>query len=180
MRLTIKGKGMEVSDYLRQTVEKKARKLERYFRDDTEVTVTLSIERSRHICEVMVPFTGIMLRTEETSGDMYNSIDAALKKLERMIRRHRTKLEKRLHEKAYDSEPVYYEDADGAVADEDERKLVRRKKFPVKPMSIDEAELQMELLGHDFYVFVNEETSEVNVLYKRKDGNHGLIEPDRE
>lgn len=178
MRLTVKGKGMEVSDYLNETVDKKARKLERYFKDDTEVTVTLSIEHSRHICEVMVPFTGVTLRAEEVSGDMYNSIDAALKKLERMIRRHRTKLEKRLHEKAYDyTEPIY----EGILEEEElERKLVRKKKFPIKPMDVEEAEMQMELLGHSFYVFTNAQTGDVNVIYKRKDGDHGLIEPDYE
>lgn len=177
MRLTVKGKGMEVSEYLNNTVEKKAKKLERYFKDDTQMTVTLSIERSMHICEVTVAFTGVTLRAEERSGDMYNSIDASLKKLERMIRRHRTKLEKRLHEKAYDyAAPIYAEEDDV----EEEATLVRRKKFPVKPMDISEAEMQMELLGHSFFVFVNVETGDVNVLYKRKDGNHGLIEPDYE
>jgi len=178
MRLTVKGKGIEVSEYLNNTVEKKAKKLERYFKEDTQMTVALSIERSMHICEVTVPFTGVTLRAEERSGDMYNSIDASLKKLERMIRRHRTKLEKRLHEKAYDyAAPVYGEENE---VEEEEGKLVRRKKFPVKPMDVAEAEMQMELLGHSFYVFVNVETGDVNVLYKRKDGNYGLIEPDFE
>ena len=102
MLLTIKGKGMAVSEYFENIVTKKARKLERYFKDDTEVIVTLSIEKSRHIAEVTVPFfDGTLLRAEESSGDLYGSIDAALKKLERMIRRHRTRLEKDLHEKAY-------------------------------------------------------------------------------
>ena len=178
MRLTVKGKGMEVSEYLNNTVEKKTKKLERYFKEDTQMTVYLSIERSMHICEVTVPFTGVTLRAEERSGDMYNSIDASLKKLERMIRRHRTKLEKRLHEKAYDyAAPVY--EVENEV-EEEESKLVRRKKFPVKPMDVAEAEMQMELLGHSFFVFINVETGDVNVLYKRKDGNHGLIEPDYE
>ena len=178
MRLTVKGKGMGVSEYLNSTVEKKAKKLERYFKEDTQVTVLLSIERSMHICEVTVPFTGVTLRAEERSGDMYNSIDASLKKLERMIRRHRTRLEKRLHEKAYDyAAPVYAAEEE---EQEEEISLVRRKKFPVKPMDVAEAEAQMELLGHSFFVFVNVETEEVNVLYKRKDGNHGLIEPDYE
>ncbi len=180
MRLTVTGKDMEVSEYLESTVEKKAGKLERYFRKDTEMDVMLSIEHSKHICEVTVPFKDVTLRAEEASGDMYNSIDAALKKIERMIRRHRTKLEKRLHEKAYDySEPVY-EEAGAYLDDEDEGQLVKIKKFPVKPMDVKEAEMQMELLGHTFFVFVNAESGDVNVLYKRKDGNHGLIEPDYE
>lgn len=178
MRLSVTGKGMEVSEYLQGIVTKKASKLERYFKKDTEVFVTLSIEKSRHICEVTVPFDGVLLRTEEVSGDMYNSIDASLKKLERQIRRHRTKLEKRLHEKAYDyAEPVFYEEEDEA---EPEARLVRRKKFAVKPMSLEEAEMQMELLGHSFFVYVDADTQEVNVLYRRKDGDLGLIEPEYE
>lgn len=180
MRLSVIGKGMEVSNYLKDLVEKKARKLDRYFKPDTEVNVALSIEKSRHICEVTVPFDGAVLRTEEISGDMYSSIDAALKKLERQIRRHRTKLEKRLHDGVYENfdSPVYVD-----VDEEDdmpEAEVVRRKRFPAKPMLLDEAELQMELLGHDFFVFVNGETGDVNVLYRRNDGNLGLIEPDFE
>ncbi|MBQ9942415.1 MAG: ribosome-associated translation inhibitor RaiA [Christensenellaceae bacterium] len=178
MRLSVTGKGMQVSNYLENIVTKKASKLERYFKKNTDIYVTLSIEKSRHICEVTVPFDGVVLRTEEVSGDMYNSIDASLKKLERQIRRHRTKLEKRLHETAYDYEaPVYYEE-DGE--EEPEATLVRRKKFPVKPMDIDEAEMQMELLGHNFFVFTNAATHEVNVLYKRNDGDLGLLEPEYE
>lgn len=177
MRLSVTGKGMEVSEYLDGLVNKKAKKLDRYFKADTEVHVMLAIEKSRHICEVTVPFDGVLLRTEEVSGDMYNSIDAALKKLERQIRRHRTKLEKRLHESAYDYDTPVYEDVD---EDFEEAKLVRRKQFPVKPMHLEEAEMQMELLGHSFFVFVDADSNEVNVLYKRKDGDLGLLEPDYE
>ncbi len=176
MRLIIAGKGMDVSEYLKDLTEKKSSKLSRYFKPDTEVHVTLSIEKSRHIAEVTVPFDGVVLRTEESSGDMYSSIDGALKKLERMIRRHRTKLEKRLHEEAYDNEPIFGE------FEEDEEstypKIVRKKQFPIKPMPIEEAELQMDMLGHSFFVFVNGDSGDVNVIYRRKDGNLGLIEPD--
>jgi len=176
MHLSINGKGMEVSEYLRDIVEKKARKFDRYFKEDTEVIVTLSIEKSRHIAEVTVPFfDGTMLRTEESSGDMYNSIDAALKKLERKMHKHRERLGKRLHERAYDDAGYLY--ADGEEI-QPEGTLVRRKSFQVKPMSIEEAEYQMELLGHSFFVFVAADTNEVNVLYKRKDGDYGLLEPD--
>ena len=174
MRLIVTGKGMEISKYLEGLVEKKASKLERYFRPETDVYVTLSIEKSRHIAEVTVPFDGVVLRTEEVSGDMYGSIDAALKKLERQIRRHRTKLEKRLHDGAFAQEPVYeMEDME-----EDDAVIVRRKTFPVKPMDVEEAQMQMELLGHNFYVFRNAETDEVNVVYKRKGNTYGLIEPE--
>lgn len=177
MRIIISGKGMDVSDYLKQLVEKKAKKLDRYFYDDTDVFVTLSIEKSRHIAEVTVPFDGVILRTQESTGDMYASIDAALKKLERQIRKHRTKLEKRLHENAFEVEaPLFGDDVDNY--DAEEAKIVRVKHFPVKPMSVEEAQMQIELVGHSFFVFINSSTNDVNVLYRRNDGNYGLIEPE--
>ena len=178
MQLIITGKGLEVSDYLNDLVTKKASKLERYFKPETEVRVTLSIERGRHIAEVTVLFPGSVLRCEERSGDMYNSIDACLKKLERMVRKYRTRFEKNLREKiVYTDEYIY----DSAEPEEDEEaELVRRKSFPAKPLSVAEAQTQMELLGHSFFAFVNEETSEINVLYRRYDGNLGLLEPDYE
>lgn len=178
MKILISGKGMEVSNYLYELVEKKAGKLSRYFKPETEVQVTLSIEKSRHIAEVTVPFDGVILRVQESSGDMYASIDASLKKLERQIRKHRTRLEKRLYEGAFDyAEPLYGEDVDEF---EESPTVVRTKNFPVKPMDVEEAELQMEMLGHSFFVFVNAATGQVNVLYKRHDGNLGLLEPDYE
>lgn len=178
MLLEIKGKGLTISNYLEDLVTKKARKLERYFKEETPVKVVLSIEKSRQICEVTVPFyDGTILRVEESGGDFYGSIDGSLKKLERMIRKHRTRLEKGLHEKAYTyEEPVFVEDE--PLLEEEEAKLVRRKTYPTKPMSVEEAEMQMELLGHEFFVFVSSESNEVNILYKRKDGDYGLLEPE--
>ena len=176
MNLEVNGKGLQVSEYLEDIVTKKASKLERYFKKDTTVYVTLSIEKSRHICEVTVPFDGVTLRAEEASGDMYQSIDASLKKLERQIRRHRTRLEKRLRPAEETMAPVFYEEE----VDEVEAQLVRRKQFTVKPMDIEEAKLQMELLGHEFFLFKNTETDSICVLYRRKDGDLGLLEPDYE
>ena len=178
MRLNVKGKGMEVSEYLYNITQKKAMKLERYFKAGTEMTIMLSIEHGMHICEVTVPFKDVILRAEESSGDMYNSIDAALKKIERMIRKHRTKLEKRIYDGVYDFTDTIYDYDDVNIMDEEDAVIVKRKTFPAKPMDIEEAEMQMELLGHSFFVFLNSETNEVNVLYKRKDGNLGLIEPE--
>jgi putative sigma-54 modulation protein len=177
MKIKITGKGMNVSDYLRGVVQKKAEKLGRYFKPNTEMSVMLTIEKNRHIAEVTVPVDGILLRTEEATGDMYSSIDAVLKKLERKIRRHRTKLERRLHEDAFVSDAAIYDDDE---FDEEEivPRLVRSKKFSIKPMDIEEAMMQMELIGHSFFVFRNAETNDVNVLYLRNDGNYGLIEPD--
>jgi putative sigma-54 modulation protein len=170
MKINITGKNIEVSEYLRELTEKKVNKLSRYFKPGTEVNVTLSVERSRHICEVTIPFDGGIVRGEEVTGDMYASIDNVLDKLEKQISRYRTKLSRSL--RAGVELPVLEKEDE-----EPARKIVRTKRFAYKPMSIDEAVLQMDLLGHSFFVFTNAETDEVNVLYLRKDGNLGLIEP---
>jgi len=175
MRITITGKGLDVSDYLKEVAEKKVKKLSRYFAANTEAHVTMSIEKSRHIVEVTIPFDGVVLRGEVATGDMYASIDGVLKKLEKQILKHRTKLEKRLHTDAFKNDtPIYEENS----AEEEALKIVRTKRYPAKPMDVSEAMLQMELLGHEFFVFTNSGTNEVNVLYRRKDGNVGLLEPE--
>jgi putative sigma-54 modulation protein len=175
MRVNITGKGMEVSDYLKDMVTKKVMKLQRYFGEDTEAHITMSIQRSRHIVEVTIPFDGILLRGEETTGDMYASIDGVLRKLEKQIHKHRTSLKKRLHEGAFLKETYEYHDD---MEEEMVPKIVRTKRFVVKPMDLAEAQMQLELLGHQFFVFRNAKTEEINVLYKRHDGDLGLIEPD--
>ena len=177
MRVNIAGKGMEVSDYLKEIVTKKVSKLQRYFDEDTEAHITMSIQRSRHIVEVTIPFDGIVLRGEEATGDMYASIDGVLKKLEKQIHKHRTALKKRLHEGAFAGGDYEYQ---AELADEKVPDIVRTKRFIVKPMDIEEAKMQMELLGHQFFVFRNAKSHEINVLYKRNDGDLGLIEPDEE
>ncbi len=177
MVIKITGKNIEISDYLKDMIEKKAGKLERYFKPGTEVNVTLSVEKTRHIAEVTIPFDGGVLRGEEVTGDMYASIDSVLDKLEKQIHKHRTKLEKRLRDEAFwHDAPVYSE----SFSDEndDEPVVVRTKKFAIKPRSVEEAVMQIQMLAHDFFVFSNAETGDVNVLYKRKDGNFGLIEPE--
>ena len=178
MRTSVKGKGIDVSQYLRENVEKRAAKMDRYFREETELSLTLSIEKGRHIAEVMVPLEGgVMLRSEEVSGDMYASVDAALKKMEQQIRRYRKKLEKRLHEGAYEQAPVFLE-AEEAAEESGEGKIVRRKSFAIQMMTEQEAMLQMRLLGHSFFVFLSAESGAPAVLYERKDGNFGLLEPE--
>ncbi|MGI6153106.1 MAG: ribosome hibernation-promoting factor, HPF/YfiA family [Christensenellaceae bacterium] len=175
MKVLISGKNIHVSDYLRNVVDKKASKLDRYFRPDTEMHVTLSIEKQRHIAEVTVLYDGLVLRAEEATGDMYSSIDASLKKLERQMRKHRTKLERHLREEGGFPEETVYDYYD--EFEDDEPQIVRNKKFVARPMDIEDAVMQMELLGHSFFVYRNAHTNEVNVLYKRSDGNYGLIEP---
>lgn len=179
MKITITGKNIEVSDYLRNLIDKKVGKLDKYFPEDTNVHVTLAVEKNRHIVEVTIPYVGGIIRGEETSGDMYASIDNVLAKLEKQIIRHRTRLEKNLRAGAFKTpEPVFYEHADDEYDDEEPAQVVKVKRFDIKPMTVDEAMLQLEMLGHSFYVFTNGDTGSINVLYKRKDGNYGLIEPE--
>ncbi|MCL2695724.1 MAG: ribosome-associated translation inhibitor RaiA [Clostridiales bacterium] len=173
MRILISGKNLEVSAYLRETVEKKMGKLERFFPSDAEAHVTLSVEKNRHIVEITIPHQGRFIRSEEISGDMYASIDAALDKLERQIRKHKSNLKKGLREDAF---AAHYPEE--PAAEDHTPRVVRVKRFQIKPMSEEEAILQMALVGHSFYVFENAETGKINVLYSRKDGNLGLIEPD--
>lgn len=173
MRMTISGKNMVVTDGLKNVLEKKLQKLDKYFDPSTDVTATLSVEKNRHILEVTIPVNGAILRAEESTDDMYNTIDRVMEKLEKQIRRHRTKLEKRVKNGSFKYDAGGYASEDEAR----EPKLVRTKRFAMKPMPVEEALLQMELLGHNFFVFFNGETEEVNVVYKRKDGNFGLIEP---
>ncbi len=176
MKIKISGKNMEVSQYLRDTVDKKASKMERYFKPETEMHVTLSIQKARNIAEITLAMDGVVLRAEEATGDMYSSIEVALRKLERQIRKHRTKLEKRLHEQAY-VQDVVFDQGGTDFADEEEPQIVKTKKFAVRPMEVEDASIQMEMLGHDFFVYRNPHTSEINIMYKRADGDLGVIEP---
>lgn len=172
MRISISGKNMEVSDYLYDLINKKVMKLERYFPENTVASVTMAVEKNRHIVEVTIPFDGGIIRSEEVTGDMYASIDKVVAKLEKQIIKHRTKLEKSLREEAFSMDAVDYSEYDS----EPDARLVKVKSFEMKPMTVDEAMLQLDLLGHSFFMFRNAQTDEINVLYKRKDGNFGLIE----
>lgn len=173
MRMTISGKNMVVTEGIKNVLEKKIQKLDKYFSPETPVTATLSVEKNRHILEVTIPVNGAILRAEEATDDMYHTIDRVMDKLEKQIRKHRTKLEKRIKDGSFkfDAKEYVHEEP------EPEPKIVRTKRFAMKPMPVEEALLQMELLGHNFFVFSNGETDEVNVVYKRKDGDFGLIEP---
>ncbi len=174
MKTNIIGKNIEISDYLRQVCEKKVGKLNRFFDPETEAQVILSVEKNRHICEVTIPIAGATIRAKEVHGDMYASVDHVVEKLEKQIIKHRTKLERRMHEAAFrDIVPDTSETPDA----EPTGRVVRTKRFALKPMDLEEAILQRELLGHSFFVFINADTGDTNVLYLRDDGNLGLIEP---
>ncbi len=175
MKVRIIGRNIEVTEGLRAAAEKKLSKLDKFFVNDVNATVTLSVEKNIHKIEVIIPFNGALLRAEVRSADMYSAIDAVIDKLEGQIRKQKTKLERRNYDNSLRFNNIkQYDDYD----ENDEPKIVKTKRFAIKPMSQEEAVLQMELLGHDFYVFMNGNTEEVNVVYKRKDGNYGLIEQD--
>lgn len=176
MNVILTGKNLDITDSLRDQVKKKMRKLERYFEPGTEIQVTMAVEKNRHILEVTIPFDGVILRAEEFTDDMYASIDMVLDKLERQIHKHRTKLERKIRSGAFRDKPLLNEQ----IVPDDSREptVVRTKRFAIKPMVLEEALMQMDLIGHSFFVFTNAETEEVNVLYRRRDGNYGLIEPE--
>jgi putative sigma-54 modulation protein len=167
---------MDVSPALRERAIKKINKLDRFFYADTEATVAMSIQKNWHICELTIKHNGIVFRAEERRDDMYASIDNAVDKVERQIRKNKTRLSRRIHESAFKATDVM--DETFYVEEEHEFKLVRTKKFNVKPMTVEEAILQMNLLSHEFFVFMSSESKQVNVVYKRTDGDYGLIEPE--
>ena len=174
MNLVISGKNIDITEGLRAAVEEKIGKLERYFNDSTEVHVTLSTEKNRQKIEVTVPMKGTIIRAEETSTDMYVSIDLVEEVIERQLRKYKNKLIQKEQNVSQFSKGFVDED----TYDEEEISIIRSKKFAMKPMDPEEACVQMELLGHTFFVFRNSETDEVNVVYKRKDNTYGLIEPE--
>lgn len=175
MRITVSGKNIEVTSGLRNAVEKKLLKLDKYFIPGVEAHAKLCVEGNGQKIEVTIPFNGVILRGEETTDDMYASIDLVSDKMERQIRKQKTKLERRVHAESLRFQFIpEYDFKDKEV----ESSIVRTKKFAIKPMSPEEAVLQMELLGHGFFVYESADNGELNVVYKRKDGNYGLIEPE--
>lgn len=174
MQYIITGRNIEVTEGLKNAIYEKIGKLERYFTPATEIHVTLSVEKDRQKIEVTIPVKGSIIRSEQVSSDMYVSIDLVEEIIERQLKRYKTKLVDQKQSAASFSEAYIEEEAD----DPEEIKIVRSKRFAVKPMDPEEACVQMELLGHSFFVFRNSETDEVSVVYKRKGNTYGLIEPD--
>ena len=174
MRFTITGRNIEVTQGLREAVEDKLGKLDRFFAPATEAVVRLSVQKDIQKIEVTIPVKGHIIRAEESSSDMYVSIDLVEEILERQLKKYKNKLIDKKQSAPSFSEAFLQEDASA----EEEIQIVKSKKFAVKPMDPEEACVQMELLGHNFYVFLNADTEEVNVLYKRKGGTYGLIEPE--
>jgi putative sigma-54 modulation protein len=175
MNFMISGKNIEITDGLRNAVEEKLGKLERYFTPDTKIIATLSVEKDRQKIEVTIPVKGSIIRSEQVSNDMYVSIDLVEEVIERQLRRYKKKLIDKQQEAANFQQEFIDRDFE---QEENEIKIIRTKKFDIKPMYPEDACVQMELLGHNFFVFRNAETGETNVVYRRKGGTYGLIEPE--
>lgn len=184
MNYNIRGENIEVTPALRDYVEKKVGKLERYF-DTTpvaDVNVRMQVLNNQHIIEITIPMPQLLLRGEETHTDMYAAIDNVIEKLERQIRKHKTKVNRKFRQEGSlkymfknELEPLEQEEVE---PDEDEIEVVRKKRFNLKPMDAEEAILQMDMLGHNFFVFSNAVNGDTSVVYRRKDGKYGLIEPE--
>lgn len=174
MRYTISGKNIDITDGLRNAVTEKLGKLERYFTPETEIIVTLSVEKERQKIEVTIPVKGNIIRSEQVSNDMYVSIDLVEEVIERQLRKYKNKIIEK-HKEGGIFQPEFIEKEE---EDPEEIKIIRTKHFGIKPMYPEDACVQMELLGHNFFVFCNAETEEVNVVYKRKGNTYGLIEPE--
>lgn len=183
MNLTVRGQQIEVTDALKEYADKKLSRLEKYFDapPTSDGNVTLSTTKDLHTVEVTIPLPGFVLRAEDESEDMYASIDAVVDKLERQIRKHKTKLNRKFRQEG-GLKTLFVENLAGeVVVDEeaselDDLEVVRTKRFILKPMDVEEAILQMNMVGHNFFVFANVENEEVSVVYKRNDGKYGLIE----
>lgn len=177
MQINVRGKNVEVTPALQEYVVKRLHKLEKYFNTEIEAQATLDVVRGDHIVEVTISIDGLLLRAEEATGDMYASIDLVVDKLERQMHKYKTKINRKLRQQGLKELSEKLAGLGKEEKEEAEPRVVRMKRFVMKPMTLEEAILQLNLLGHDFYVFTNAETEEINVLYKRKDGNYGLIEP---
>ncbi|WP_442596316.1 ribosome hibernation-promoting factor, HPF/YfiA family [Neobacillus sp. D3-1R] len=180
MNYAIRGENIEVTPAIREYVEKKISKLDRYFTETPEANVHVNLkvyQDKKAKVEVTIPLPHLVLRAEESNDDMYAGIDLISDKLERQIRKHKTKVNRKFREKG--NIPAYFavnEASEAPQVEEDDLELVRTKSFDLKPMDSEEAILQMNMLGHNFYVFTNSESNQTNVVYKRKDGRYGLIE----
>lgn len=174
MKFIISGKNIAVTEGLKTAVEDKLGKLERYFTPETEISVTLSVEKDRQKIEVTIPVKGNIIRSEQVSNDMYVSIDLVEEVIERQLRKYKNKIVDRKQAPGNFQQEYLEKDYE----EDEEVKIIRTKKFDIKPMYPEDACVQMELLGHNFFVFVNAETDQVNVVYKRKGNTYGLIEPE--
>ena len=174
MKFVIIGRNIDVTPGLKSAVEDKLGKLEKYFNEDTEIHVALSVEKERQKIEVTIPVKGSIIRSEQVSSDMYVSIDLVEEIIERQLKKYKNKIIEKQQDAVAFSKAYVENDSD----EDEEIKIIRSKKFEIKPMYPEDACVQMELLGHNFFAFINAETDQVNVVYKRKGETYGLIEPE--
>ncbi len=170
MNIIVNGRHLEVTPALKSYAEERLKKFDRYLSQITEAIVTLTVEKYRHKAEVLIKANGVLIQAEGVTGEIYSSIDEVVEKLEKQVKKYKEKLV--AHRKGEGKIP-----ATAAAPEREIGKIIKRKRFDMKPMSPDEAAMQMELLAKDFFVFSNQATGEINVIYKRNDGNFGLIEP---
>ncbi len=175
MKVTTSSKGMKIDPSLQKRVEDKLRKFDRYFGDDATAGVKFTRENDRIVVEITMHIQNRFYRGEKESEDPYQALDLAIEVMERQIRKHKNRIEKRIRDHSYMKE--YLKDQATTREEEDFSNIVRRKSFELIPMDPEEATLQMEMLGHSFLLFLNAEDAKVNLVYMRKDGNYGLIEP---
>ena len=174
MSVIVKARNTTVTPALKQYVEKKIEKVTRQFKTVGDITAVLRVEKDNHVAEITVPANGILLRAQETTKDMYSSIDLVVEKIERQVHKYKTRLMRRQYNNFRDLPPV---EAAPAETEEGEFKIIKNKSFALHPMTPEEAILQMNLLNHDFFVFYNPDLGAVDVVYRRKDGNYGLLSP---
>ena len=179
MKFTFTDKKVNLPKSLHNYAEKKVGKLDRYFKNETEANLVFSVEKDRNKVELTIRSGGTILRVAESTSDMFASVDAAVTSMERQLRKHKTRLEKRLRQGAFNPPEAAEETSFVPDAEEDEFQVVRTKKFPIKPMTVEEAILQMDLLGHSFYAFKNEDSDVFAVVYRRNDGDYGLIQDEQ-
>lgn len=178
MRTVITGRKVNLKDNFKDLTEKKLSKFDKLFDGDAFATVTVTVEKNRQTVEVTIKHEGMVYRAESTTHEMNESLDNVMEALLRQFRKHKTKLAKRLRK---DSLEDYLPDQKiSNYVEEEKYDVVKTKNFPVKPLDIDEAILQMNMIGHQFFMFRNQQTNEINVVYRRKDGNYGLLTPDED
>ncbi len=179
MRISVRGKNVDTTPPVREYLSKRLTKVERHFGSEVGINVFLSKEVEGYGAEITVPINGLLIRSEETAGDLYSAIDLSVDKLVRQVNRFRKRLHARRQASSIKQMPFISEIEAADDSEEQNGQIVRVKRFALKPMPAEEAVLQMNLLGHDFFVFTNSESNQVSVVYRRHDGNYGLIEPER-
>ena len=178
MKITTVGRQMEVTNDLKKLFENKLQKFDKFFKNEAEAVITLSKKRNLECLELMITANGTIFRGEECDSTFQNALDSSIEKIERQIRKNKTRLEKKFRDNIVDVNALWEDGSDEIFEDEETEFDIRTKTFSFKPMSVEEAIMQMNLLGHEFFVFTNQESEKVNVVYKRKNGGYGLIVPE--